>query len=438
MCVEVGGTITGEHGVGVEKINQMCVQFGAAGARRVPRREARLRPAGLLNPGKAVPTLARCAEYGAHARARRQAAASRAAALLTVEHFSANGFATRPRAARALRLRGGGTKDFYGNAPRGEVLDTRGYAGIVAYEPTELVVTARCGTPLAELESALGAERQMPAVRAAAFRRRRDARRLRRRRPVRAAARGRRRAARLRARREADRRPRRRLLRFGGQVMKNVAGYDVSRLLAGSLGTLGLIAEVSLKVLPRPQPRRRCASRWPQARAIEAMNRWAGQPLPISATAWHDGELSVRLSGAAAGGARRGGASIGGEACRAQAARSGPASASRRDPFFAGAEPLWRLVAAVRPRRRCELAGRQLIEWGGGAALAASRRAEPRRCARPRSARGGHATLFRAARQGGGLLRAARRRCSRALHRELKAAFDPAGILNPGRMYAEL
>jgi glycolate oxidase FAD binding subunit len=115
------------------------------------------------------------------------------------------------------------------------------------------------------------------------------------------------------------------VLSLGGQVMKNVAGYDVSRLLAGSLGTLGLIAEVSLKIAPRPQTQTTLRLEAPQARALELMNRWAGQPLPVSATAWHDGELSC---GVGLGGRARRGGEIGGATLRSP----GQAFASTRVP----------------------------------------------------------------------------------------------------------
>ena len=197
----------------------------------------------------------------------------------------------------ALRIRGGGTKDFYGNALQGEVLDTRGHAGIVDYEPTELVVTARCGTLLSELQEALLRQGQSLPFEPPGFGRGATLGGC-----VAAGLSGPRRASAGSVRdfmlgaKIVDGRGQ--MLVFGGQVMKNVAGYDVSRLLAGSLGTLGLILEVSLKVLPRPVSEQTLALELPQARALENMNRWAGMPLPISATAWHDGELKVRLSGA--------------------------------------------------------------------------------------------------------------------------------------------
>jgi len=328
-----------------------------------------------------------------------------------------------------LRLRGGGSKDFYGNAPSGELLDTRSYAGVVSYEPTELVVTARCGTSLPSLEAALhekgqflpfepphfGAEATFGGCVAAGLS-------------------GPRRASAGALRdyvlgvKLVDGRGR--LLSFGGQVMKNVAGYDLSRLVAGSLGTLGLIVEASLKVLPRPAAEATLRLQRAEARALEAMTGWAGQPLPVSATAWCDGVLSVRLSGAEPA-VRAAAGHIGGE----------PADGSfwaalreQADPFFAGAEPLWR-IALPPAAPPLTLEGRQLIEWGGGLRWLKSMAGADRvRDAATRA--GGHATLFRAADKSPGAfapLDAAKLR----LHRELKQAFDPAGILNPGRLYRE-
>ena len=191
----------------------------------------------------------------------------------------------RDAAARRapLRLRGGGSKDFLGNAPHGAVLDTRSHAGIVDYEPAELVVTARCGTPLAELEAILAGSGQClpfepPHFGPATFGG-----------CIAAGLSGPRRASAGAVRdfvlgvKLIDGRGRE--LDFGGRVMKNVAGYDVSRLAAGSLGTLGLIAEASLKVLPKPQHDLSLVFEAGEAQAIEQMNRWAGQPLPVSASA---------------------------------------------------------------------------------------------------------------------------------------------------------
>ena len=330
-----------------------------------------------------------------------------------------------------LCLRGGGTKDFYGNAPRGELLDTRSYEGIVSYEPTELVVTARCGTLLSGLEEILdqngqclpfepphfGAGATLGGCIAAGLCG-----------PRRASA-G---AVRdfLLGAKILDGRGR--CLSFGGEVMKNVAGYDVSRLLAGSLGTLGLIAEASLKVLPKPQSELTLRLEMPQERALEALNRWAGQPLPLSASAWHDDELSVRLSGAAPA-VRAAAQKLDGEAL-SEADSFWRGIREQSDAFFAGPEPLWRLaVPSVTPP--LALPGRQLVEWGGG--LRWLKSGAPAHAVREAAKRaGGHATLFRAADKSAGVFSPLEPVAAR-LHRALKSAFDPAGILNPGRMYGE-
>ena len=340
----------------------------------------------------------------------------------------------REAAARraALRLRGGASKDFLGNALVGEVLDTRGHAGIVSYEPSELVVTARCGTPLAEVEALLAAHGQCLPFEPPHFG------------PgatlggcVAAGLSGPRRvsAGALRdfvlGAKLVDGRGD--LVAFGGQVMKNVAGYDVSRLLAGSLGTLGLIAEVSLKVLPLPAAEETLVLDLREAQALEAMNRWAGEPLPVSASAWHEGRLMLRLSGAAAA-VRAGAARIGGTPL-ADGGGTWRAIREQQHAFFAGDEPLWRLaIPSTTPPMA--LGGRTLIEWGGAqrwlksAAPAAELRAAAERA-------GGHATLFRATDKAAGAF-APLTAASARLHRALKAAFDPAGIFNPGRMYPEL
>jgi glycolate oxidase FAD binding subunit len=329
-----------------------------------------------------------------------------------------------------LRLRGGGSKDFYGNEPRGEVLDTRSYAGIVDYEPSELVLTARCGTPLAEVEQALAARGQglpfePPHFGAATFGG-----------CIAAGLSGPRRAA-CGALRDfvlgvklVDGKGRE--LAFGGQVMKNVAGYDVSRLLAGSLGTLGLIAEASVKVLPRPAIETTLQLQMQQAPALEAMNRWAGQPLAISATAWFDGLLSVRLSGAAV--AVKSAASMIGGGELPDPAPFWIAIREQTHPFFRS-NTLWRIaVPSITPP--LGLAGTEFIEWGGGLRWLASGApaAEVREAAR--RARG-HATLFRAPDKSAGAFSPLDPVLAR-LHGALKRAFDPAGIFNPGRLYPDL
>ena len=335
-------------------------------------------------------------------------------------------------AGRALRLRGGGTKDFYGGELRGEVLDVRDYRGIVSYEPTELVVTARCGTPLAELEAQLAEHSQCLPFEPPHFGEGATFGGC-----IAAGLSGPRRAAAGALRdfvlgaKVIDGRGR--LLTFGGQVMKNVAGYDVSRLMAGSLGTLALIAEASVKVLPRAQRELSLQLELAEERALAALNAWAGQPLPISASAWQEGVLTLRLSGAESA-VRAAARKLGGsELASAEAFWS--AIREHRAAFFAGAERLWRLSV---PSTAAPLAlpGRQLIEWGGALRwLKSGTGADTVRAVARRA--GGHATLFRGDGKSAGAfqpLDAVQMR----LHRDLKAAFDPAGILNPGRLYPEL
>ncbi len=343
----------------------------------------------------------------------------------------------RVRAAAAakspLAIRAGGTKDFYGNAVKGESLDPRAYAGIVAHEPTELVITARCGTPLVELEAVLDAAGQMLAFEPPHF--------------GAAATVGGCVAAGLSGPRRASAGAvrdfvlgvklldgRGEVLRFGGTVMKNVAGYDVSRLLAGSLGTLGVIVEVSLKVLPKPTAEATLRFELDETTAQRRVNEWAGQPLPISATAWYRDVLTVRLSGArAAVDAAR--AKLGGERVDdAQASSLWSGIREHTDPFFVVNAPLWRL-GVPSTAEPLALAGKQLVEWNG--AQRWLRSTLPAHEIRKRAqALGGHATLFRGGDRSAGVFTPLAPAIA-AIHKRLKAEFDPAGIFNPGRMYSD-
>lgn len=348
----------------------------------------------------------------------------------------------RVRAAAAARtpvcIRGAGTKDFYGQPPVGEPLDMRAWRGIVGYEPTELVVRARCGTPLAEVEAALAGRGQMLAFEPPAF--------------GGAATIGGVIAAGLSGPRRASAGAARdfvlgvtlldahgRELRFGGQVMKNVAGYDVSRLACGSLGILGPIVEVSLKVLPLPASEISVRLRIDEAGALRAVNEWGGQPLPLSASAWCEGALTLRLSGAPA--------AVEAAAVRLErergAARLDPAQAAacwagireHSDAFFEGALPLWRL--SLPPTARVvDLPGARMFEWGGAQRwLRSDVPAEAVRAAAARA--GGTATLFRGGDRAVGVFHPLAP-VNAALQQRLKDAFDPDRIFNPGRMYPDL
>jgi glycolate oxidase FAD binding subunit len=222
------------------------------------------------------------------------------------------------------------------------------------------------------------------------------------------------------------------VLHFGGKVMKNVAGYDVSRLLAGSLGVFGLIAEVSLKVLPKPVAECTVRLQMSEDEALRRLNEWGGQPLPVSASSWHDGVLTVRLSGArsAVDAARK---RIGGELLD-DADAWWRALREHDGAFFADAGSLWRVsVPTVAPS--LALPGTQLIEWGGAQRwLRSDADAATIRAAAGKA--GGHATLFRGGDRHSGVFQPLTPAVL-AIHRQLKNAFDPAGVFNRGRMYKD-
>jgi glycolate oxidase FAD binding subunit len=334
-------------------------------------------------------------------------------------------------AARApLSLRGGGTKDFYGHEPRGERVEMAGYAGIVAYEPKELVLTVRAGTPLVEVEKALAAERQMLAFEPPHYGSGRAtiggmvaAGLSGPRRPYAGAVRDFVLGTRVVNGKGED-------LSFGGRVIKNVAGYDVSRLMAGALGTLGAITEVSFKVLPQPVSECTLSYQIDEAEATRRVNAWAGQPLPVSATAWFAGRLLVRLAGAESA-VRAARAKIGGDEAT-DLPDFWTALRDHRIAFFSGEEPVWR-VSVPQTTPPMELGATPLVEWGGG--LRWLRGAlDPARVRAEAARAGGHATLFRGGDKSGGVFQPLAPAILK-IHRRLKAAFDPAGILNPGRMY---
>ncbi len=345
-------------------------------------------------------------------------------------------FADAIRAAaaghRPLRIRGGGSKAFYGNPATGEDLDVTGHRGIVDYEPTELVITARAGTPLAEIEAVMREQGQMLGFEPPHFGGGATIGGC-----IAAGLSGPRRAAAGAARdfvlglrmldgRGSD-------LRFGGQVMKNVAGYDMSRLLAGSLGTLGVILEVSLKALPLPPQELTLACELPRGEAIGLINAWAGQPLPVTATCHVERRLYVRLSGAESA-VKAAAKKIGGEAVP-NAAEFWNGVRDHHDLFFSGDGPLWRLsLASTAPEP--DLPGHWMVEWGGALRwLKSDADADHvRRAARKAD---GHATLFRRGHHACGAFHPLPEALMQ-LQRRVKQAMDPAGIFNPGRLYPNL
>lgn len=353
--------------------------------------------------------------------------------------------AERIRAAAAertvLRIRGGGTKDFYGEPPRGEPLSSAELQGIVSYEPSELVVTVRAGTPLAALEAELGAQGQCLAFEpprlgeggtvggmvAAGLSG-----------PARASVGAVRDyvlgAQLLNGRGE--------LLSFGGQVMKNVAGYDVSRVLAASLGVLGLITEVSLKVLPLAPAEATLVFDCHQADALRLLNGWGGQPLPLNASRWtHEqgrGRLWLRLRGATAAVAAAC-TRLGGERQdEAQACSDWEATRDLRLPWFAvrqGRE-LWRLSV---PQTAPVLALEEppLIEWHGAQRWYLVKPGDGERLREAARAAGGHATLFMTADDAGTATRRfdALSAPLKRIHEALMREFDPHAVFDRARLF---
>ena len=336
-----------------------------------------------------------------------------------------------------LRIRAGGTKDFYGNAPRGEIFDPRAWQGVESYEPSELVITARAGTPLSQIESLLAAQRQMLAFEPPHFGADATLGGC-----VAAGLSGPRRTAAgytYGSLRDAVLGTRLlngqgRLLRFGGTVIKNVAGYDVSRLLAGSLGILGVIVDVSLKVLPMPAAERTLRFAMSEAQALDQLQQWGSRPLPLSASCWFEDTLWLRLSGAepAVDVAAK---TLGGEVVDDGAAATFWRQVREHEhAWFANGMPLWR-ICVPSTAEALGFDAPQFIEWGG--ALRWLRGDLPAAMVRERAQQlGGHATRFRGGDRSNVFTPLSAPLLT--IHRRLKQEFDPAGIFNPGRLYAEL
>lgn len=336
-----------------------------------------------------------------------------------------------------LAIVGRGSKAFYGRRTpeQGIPLETAGHRGIVSYEPTELVLTARAGTPLAEIEALLAEHGQMLAFEPPHF------------------GEGATLGGAVAAGLSGPRRPyagsvrdcvlgcrmidgKGEILSFGGQVMKNVAGFDLSRLMVGALGTLGVLLEISLKVLPRPECERTFVFPMAGTEAIEAMNRWCGEPWPISGLA-NDGSWTfLRLAGAerAVEAAHR---KLGGDP-----AADGPGFWHRlkeqRGRFFQFpplGRNLWRLSLAP-ATAELDLPGHWFYDWGGAQRwLRSDASAQTVFDAAGRV--GAHAALFRGDSGDGDVFQPLPPNL-KALQLKLKRAFDPRGLFNPGRLYEDL
>jgi len=343
-------------------------------------------------------------------------------------------FSEKVRAAVAakisLNIQGSGSKSFYGRPAQGEPLLISGHHGIINYDQTELVITARCGTRLANIEAVLAEHGQMlpfepphfgpQATLGGAIATGLSGPR----RPYAGAARDVVLGVRLLNGRGE-------ILKFGGEVIKNVAGFDVARLMVGALGTLGMLLEISMRVLPRPQHEATLLFQLPPDVGLRQMNRWAGQNWPLSGACYDGENLRVRLSGAEAAisEARK---KMGGEVLSsAEAATFWHDLREQRLAFFQGEMPLWRLSMAP-AAGRASLPGFWLIDWGGALRWLKTE-AEPAVIFREAQLSGGHACRFRSLLGGEfqplptGL---------ENLHRKLKQAFDPHGVFNLGRLYA--
>ncbi|WP_421931074.1 glycolate oxidase subunit GlcE [Phenylobacterium sp.] len=336
--------------------------------------------------------------------------------------------AARVRAGDPLRLEGGGTRAFYGRPVAGEPLSLAGHRGVVDYDPSELVITARAGTPLAEIEALLAAENQMLAFEPPVF--------------GAAGTLGGAVATGLSGPRRPFVGPLRdyvlgarimnpqgEVLRFGGTVFKNVAGFDAFRLMAGSLGAFGPILEVSLRVAPRPRAEQALVFEMESRAAQTWVTGLMGRPLPLSG-AFHDGaRLHLRLSGGEAGVAAMR-AELGGEA---EPLSTWEAIRHMTHQVFQ-APVLWRV--SVPPTGAAEGFEGTAWDWAGGQRWLTAETVDPAVWAQ--AARlGGHATLFRGQAPNGGVFQPLQPGVFQ-LHRRVKAALDPAGVFNPGVMYEGL
>ena len=329
-----------------------------------------------------------------------------------------------------VNIIGSDSKAFYGRPAQGEPLAVAEHCGIISYEPTELVITARCGTRLADIEAVLAKHGQMLAFEPPHFGAN--------------ATLGGAMATGL----SGSRRPyagavrdvvlgvtllngHGEILKFGGEVMKNVAGFDVSRLMVGALGTLGVVLDISMKVLPRPETETTLMFPLTPDTALVQMNRRAGQNWPLSAACFDSEAVRIRLSGAetAIKTARQ---KLGGDALPDDKATAFWEDVrEQRLAFFQGERTLWRLSLASATLQP-DLPGAWFIDWGG--ALRWLKTDQPAETIfQTAQSLGGHACRFRSSL--GGEFQPLSTGLEK-LHRQIKLAFDPHGIFNAGRLYA--
>jgi len=332
-----------------------------------------------------------------------------------------------------LNICGSNTKAFLAHPAQGSELSVTAHSGIVEYDPRELVLTARAGTALAEIEATLAEAGQMLAFEPPYFG---DSATL---------------GGTIACGLSGPRRPyagsardavlgckiingKGELLRFGGQVMKNVAGYDVSRLMVGANGTLGVLLEISLKVLPRPAATLTLMQEYPEVDAIKRMSQLLSQPMPVDAASYHAGHCYLRIAGSeqAVIHAQK---QLGGDVIQASTP-FWPTLREHQLPFFKSGKPLYRVM--VKPATPpINVAGDWLLDWGGAQRWLMSD--EPIAVIRGRvAAADGHVSLFRSATAEREEVFAPLAAPLFKIHQRLKNSFDPHGIFNPGRMYPGL
>lgn len=335
-----------------------------------------------------------------------------------------------------LNIVGGNSKQFYGNTitekKKTEIIETRIHQGIINYEPSELVITARAGTPLKEIEALLAENNQMlpfepphfgeHATLGGAIATGLSGSR----RPFTGSARDFVLGARIISG-KGD------IMSFGGQVMKNVAGYDVSRLMVGALGTLGLLLELSIKVLPRPNTEVTQCIATSQQDALNTMHNLNQTSLPLSALAYENEKLYIRLSGAASA-VNAAQKKVGGETL-VHADNFWQQVNEQTLPFFKNDAPLWRL--SVPYVANVDLNEESFIDWAGAQYwMYSNKNAEE--IQQHAAEQGGSATLFKTTSNNIQERFMPLEAKIKQLHINLKMRFDPYGILNFGRLYSEL